>query len=127
MTLDSYPYEFSEVLEARDAPNEREIARNITQADRTWLRNVLLPNQDARQAFKDPMTVEKILLSAYGVTLVDLVGAFVMRPSTQDCSYLYTPSFGLEHFDTQTAAINCVFERLTLETQRDELLRFVAV
>ena len=127
MTLDSYPYEFSEVLEARDAPNEREIARNITQADRTWLRNVLLPNQDARQAFKDPMTVEKILLSAYGVTLVDLVGAFLMRPSTQDCSYLYTPSFGLEHFDTQTAAINCVFERLTLETQRDELLRFVAV
>ena len=127
MTLDSYPYEFSEVLEARDAPNEREIARNITQADRIWLRNVLLPNQDARQAFKDPMTVEKILLSAYGVTLVDLVGAFLMRPSTQDCSYLYTPSFGLEHFDTQSAAIDSLFERLTIETQRDELLRFVAL
>ncbi|WP_248767636.1 hypothetical protein [Pseudomonas sp. MWU12-2345] len=125
MTLDSYPYEFSEALEARDAPNERESARNITQADRLWLKNILLPNQDARQALEDPMTVEKILLSAYGVTLVELVGAFLMRPGTRDCAYLYTPGFGLEHFDTQAAALESVLERLSDKTRRDELLRFV--
>ncbi|WP_248796766.1 dermonecrotic toxin domain-containing protein [Pseudomonas sp. MWU13-2105] len=127
MTLDSFPYEFSEALEQRDAPNAREKALKITQADRIWLRNVLLPNQTARQALNDPMLVEKIILCPYGVALVDLAGAFLMSPRTQDCSYLYSPSRGLEHFETRTGAIDAVLDRLASEAQRDELLRFVAL
>ncbi|NWD69847.1 hypothetical protein HX870_19810 [Pseudomonas gingeri] len=127
MTTDSFPYEFSEVLELRDSPNAREQAQDISMADRNWLRNVFLPTQDARQALDDPMTVERLLIGAPGIVPVDLAGAFLMSPATEDCSYLYSPAFGLEHFDTRNGANHAVLSRLSNTTQRDELLCFVAL
>ncbi|NWA00013.1 hypothetical protein [Pseudomonas gingeri] len=126
MTTDSIPYEFSEALEQRDAPNSREIALKITQPDRNWFKKILLPNRDARQASDDPMHVEKILLNAHGMTLAELVGALLMRPGTSDCAYLYTPGFGIEHFDTRAEAIDSLLDRLAIKARREELMRFVA-
>ncbi|NWD09708.1 dermonecrotic toxin domain-containing protein [Pseudomonas gingeri] len=126
MTTDSIPYEFSEALEQRDAPNSREIALKITQSDRNWFKKILLPNRDARQASDDPMHVEKILLNAHGMTLAELVGALLMRPGTSDCAYLYTPGFGIEHFDTRAEAIDSLLDRLAIKARREELMRFVA-
>ncbi|MGY2287349.1 dermonecrotic toxin domain-containing protein [Pseudomonas gingeri] len=127
MTTDSFPYEFAEALELRDTPNDRERALNISSTDRDWLRNVFLPNQQARQALDDPMTVEKFTVEATGIVPVDLAGVFLMNPGTDDCSYLYSPGLGLEHFDTRSEATQSLLSRLNSETQRDELLRFVAL
>ncbi|MGA8134949.1 MAG: DUF6543 domain-containing protein [Pseudomonas gingeri] len=127
MTLDSYPYGFSEALEARDAPNQREIARNITQADRTWLRNILLPNQDARQALDTPMSVDKLFIVAQGSPATELAGTFLVSGPPGQRVFLCTPGFGLEPFDHRELALRKLLERLSLATQRDELLRFVAL
>ncbi|MPQ65903.1 MULTISPECIES: hypothetical protein [unclassified Pseudomonas] len=127
MTLDSYPYGFSEALEARDAPNQREIARNITQADRTWLRNILLPNQDARQALDTPMSVDKLFIVAQGSPATELAGTFLVSGPPGQRVFLCTPGFGLEPFDHRELALKKLLERLSLAPQRDELLRFVAL
>ncbi|NWC10400.1 hypothetical protein HX776_16445 [Pseudomonas agarici] len=122
-----FPYCFSEVMEPRQAPSERERLLKITQADREWLRAVLLPDHQARQALEKPMLVEKLSFTMRNSKVVDLAGSFLMTARARDSAFLYTPGFGIEHFDSRSQAVDRLTERLNDPELRDELLRFVAL
>lgn len=118
-------YLLSQAAELRTALSAQEQALSIDTAERRWLSNLYLANQDAREALTEPMYVDKLLIVAQGATTADLAGSFLIGGSVGHAVFLSTPTFGLERFGSRELALAKVRERLGIEAQRDELLRFV--
>ncbi|MDQ0740648.1 dermonecrotic toxin domain-containing protein [Pseudomonas sp. W4I3] len=127
------PYFFDEYLlpVKRNAPTERERALGFTVKDLDWLQTLYYATDAARQNAKppkDPMKAESLLINLTDKPALPLAGAFMMSP-TPDAkgAVLYTPYGGLELFDSSTALIDELEERLKKPDERVELLRFLSI
>lgn len=127
------PYFFEELLRPvkRNAPTERERALGFTVKDLDWLHTLYYATNAARQQTKThsyPMTVERLLIILTGKPALPLAGAFMMSP-TPDASraVLYTPYGGLEVFDSPSALIKELQDRLEQPSERADLLRFLSI
>ncbi|WP_419736255.1 dermonecrotic toxin domain-containing protein [Pseudomonas sp. COR18] len=118
-------YLLSQAAELRSTLSAEEQALSIDSAERNWLSNLYLANQDAREALDEPMYVDKLLIVAQGATTADLAGSFLASGAAGHAVFLCTPAFGLERFGSRDLALAKVRERLAVPAQRDELLRFV--
>jgi len=127
------PYFFEELLRPvkRKAPTERERALGFTVKDLDWLHTLYYATDAARQQTKThkyPMTVERLLITLTGKPALALAGAFMMSP-TPDAkrAVLYTPYGGLEVFDSPSALIQELQDRLKQPGERADLLRFLSI
>ncbi|AZF37008.1 hypothetical protein C4J88_2225 [Pseudomonas sp. R4-39-08] len=127
------PYFFDEFLHpvSRKEPTPRERALGFTVKDLNWLHTLYYATDTARRDTtlnEYPMLVERLLINPTGKHPTPLAGAFVISPTPDEAkAVLYTPYTGLELFDSHTALLNEVDERLRQPAQRSDLLRFLSI
>ncbi|RON01726.1 hypothetical protein BK659_24760 [Pseudomonas brassicacearum] len=123
----SLPYFLPETLILREQLTERQLARNFTLSDLDWLDAVYLANHTARTTLDAPMTVESIVLKPKGQAAIELAGAFIMSPAPGAGAFLYTPSRGLEKFDSQQLLKFELSKWLKIPAQATGLLRYLSI
>ncbi|MFJ2364401.1 dermonecrotic toxin domain-containing protein [Pseudomonas sp. NPDC087697] len=123
----SLPYFFPETLALREQLTERQRARHFTLQDLDWLDAVYLASHTARATLDTPMTVETVFLNPKGQTAIELAGAFIMSPASEGGAFLYTPSRGLEKFDSQQTLKSELIKWLKIPAQATGLLRYLSI
>ncbi len=125
MTQSTPLYYLSQALELRDTLSAVERTLQIDSTERSWLSNLFLASQSAREALDTPMFVDKLFIVAASASTADLAGTFLIRGPARHPVYLCSPGFGLERFESSQQALEHVRARLRITAHRDELLRFV--
>lgn len=123
----SLPYFFPETLALREQLTERQLARHFTLNDLDWLDAVYLANNTARTELDAPMTVETVFLNPKGKAAIALAGAFIMSPAPEGGAFLYTPSRGLEKFDSQQTLKSELAKWLKIPAQASGLLQYLSI
>ncbi|WP_431699981.1 dermonecrotic toxin domain-containing protein [Pseudomonas sp. BR20] len=127
------PYFFDEFLlpTRRKQPTPREHALGFTVKDLDWLHTLYYATHTARTDLtlqRYPMRVERLLINAPGQAALPMAGAFMMSPTPDDHkAVLYTPYDGLELFESRTALLSEVQERLKQPSSRTDLLQFLSI
>ncbi|AZF20929.1 dermonecrotic toxin domain-containing protein [Pseudomonas sp. R3-52-08] len=121
------PYFFTETLATREHLTERQRARKFTLEDLAWLDNVYLADNAARIGQPQPMHVEAIAVTPFGAPPIELAGACLLSPSPDGSVFLYTPSRGLEKFESRATVLAQLSTWLKPSEQQEALAGYLSI